>query len=275
MEVGGIGTPVFIFPGIGGELSDFASLAKRLGRERAIYGVRLAGMQGECEPVREMQKLASIHAADLCLIQPRGPYILLGYSFGGSLALEVARELQSLGRRVGLLILADAPAPGYPELPPAHVRALAHLTRLLQLDTRARLDYFKSKVARRVHRVRRLLGMSEPVVAAQSPVHDEPPIDRRVLNALDEAYLNYRPTPLAVDALVLSCDVPPDLPGFKFDDPLLGWGPVLLGHIIQCQTPGTHFDLFSPSNLEVLAQHVRAGIAHAERAKYTHVYAQP
>jgi thioesterase domain-containing protein len=97
----------------------------------------------------------------------------------------------------------------------------------------------------------------------------EPPIDRRVLNALDEAYCYYVPTPLAIDVLVLSADTPPDLPAMKFDDALLGWGPMLRGRIIQCQTPGTHFDLFAPQNLDVLVQHVRAGLAQAERSSST------
>jgi thioesterase domain-containing protein len=266
LQAGGARKPLYIFPGIGGELSEFADLAQRLSRERSVYGVKLAGTEGECEPLREMQKLASLHAADLRMVQREGPYFLLGYSFGGALAFEVARELQSLGGRVGLVVLADSPAPGYPKFPSALVRAGAHVARLFRLGNRGRIAYLKARVERRLGLVRRLLGRNErePValVAAQG---GEAPIDRRVLNALDEAYTYYVPTPLAIDVLVLSAETPPDLPAMKFDDALLGWGPMLRGRIIQCQTPGNHFDLFAPQNLEVLVQHVRAGLAQAER----------
>ena len=253
-------------------MSEFADLARRLSRDRSIYGVKLAGTLGECEPLREMQKLASLHAADIRTVQREGPYFLFGYSFGGALAFEVARELQALGGRVGLVVLADSPAPGYPEFPPALVRAGAHLAKLFKLGHRGRIAYLKARVERRVGVARRMLGMEEPPPVEAPVTHaalhpsDEPPIERRVLNALDEAYHYYVPTPLATDVLVLSAENTPDLPAMKFDDALLGWGPVLRGRIIQCQTPGNHFDLFAPQNLEVLVQHVRAGLAQAERS---------
>ena len=258
-----------MFPGIGGELSDFADLARRLSRERPVYGVKLVGTEGECEPLREMQRLASLHAADIRHIQREGPYFLFGYSFGGALAFEVARELQALGGRVGLVILADSPAPGYPKFPPALVRAVAHVGRLLKFGNGGGITYLKGRIRRRIEVVRRMLGIEEPPPPApetETTQQIEPPIDRRVLNALDEAYNYYVPTPLAIDVLILSAETQPDLPAMKFDDALLGWGDNLRGRIIQCQTPGTHFDLFAPHNLEILVQHIRAGLTQAERS---------
>lgn len=253
-----------MFPGIGGELSDFADLAQRLGRERSVYGVKLVGTENECEPLREMQQIASTHAAEIRLVQREGPYFLFGYSFGGALAFEVARELQALGGRVGLVVLADSPAPGYPPFPPVLARARAHLARLFKLGNDGRMAYLKARVQRRLHVLRRMLGREEPAPQVVAP-DSEPPIARRVLNALDEAYEYYVPTPLAIDVLILSADSTPDLPAMKFDDALLGWGPMLRGRIIQCQTPGNHFDLFAPPNLDVLVQHVRSSLAQAER----------
>jgi thioesterase domain-containing protein len=40
-------------------------------------------------------------------LQPRGPYHLVGYSFGGLVAIEVARSLQQSGEKIALLGLID------------------------------------------------------------------------------------------------------------------------------------------------------------------------
>ena len=45
-------------------------------------------------------------------VQPTGPYNIFGYSFGGSLAVEVARQLDACGQALGSVILLDAYAPG-------------------------------------------------------------------------------------------------------------------------------------------------------------------
>ncbi|HKU38021.1 MAG TPA: thioesterase domain-containing protein [Polyangiales bacterium] len=265
LQATGTRKPLYIFPGIGGTLDTFVDLARRFSGERPVYGVKAVGEQNECEPLREMHQLAATHAADIRMVQRHGPYYLFGYSFGGSLAFEVARELMSHGERVGLVALADAPAPGYPKLPPAWRRAQAHVNTFYRLDKAGRLAYLKERVDRRVKRVRHMLGIREPVqevVAAE-----ENPVSQRVVNALAEAYKHYVPTPLSVDVLFLQAETQPDWPATKFDDPLAGWGPVLRGRIVQCQTPGSHLKIFDAQHVEVLVQHLKLGIAQAERAE--------
>jgi thioesterase domain-containing protein len=46
-------------------------------------------------------------------VQRDGPYQLAGYSFGGVIAYEMARQLVASGERVSFLGLLDSPAPGY------------------------------------------------------------------------------------------------------------------------------------------------------------------
>jgi pimeloyl-ACP methyl ester carboxylesterase len=55
--------------------------------------------------------MAAEYLDELYLIQPRGPYWLLGYSFGGLVMLELARLLMARGEAIGLLVLVDPSAP--------------------------------------------------------------------------------------------------------------------------------------------------------------------
>jgi surfactin synthase thioesterase subunit len=93
LQATGTRKPLYIFPGIGGTLDTFADLARRFSGERPVYGVKMIGTENECEPLREMQQLASTHAADIRMVQRHGPYFVFGYSFGGALAFEVARAV--------------------------------------------------------------------------------------------------------------------------------------------------------------------------------------
>jgi thioesterase domain-containing protein len=44
-------------------------------------------------------------------VQPEGPYLLGGHSYGGLVAMEVAAVLESWGHDVGLVIIMDTPRP--------------------------------------------------------------------------------------------------------------------------------------------------------------------
>lgn len=52
-------------------------------------------------------------------MQPRGPYLLGGWSFGGLVAWETARRLEERGEEVALLVLIDSRPPD----PAAAIRA--------------------------------------------------------------------------------------------------------------------------------------------------------
>jgi hypothetical protein len=156
--------------------------------------------------------------------------------------------------------MIDCPAPGYPKLPPALVRLHIHAKNFLSLSLRDRWSYLGDRVAHRFKVARELAGAPEPTISG--PLMG--PTLRRVVSALDEIYARYVPAPLGVDVLFLTAATPPDWPATAFDDPLMGWGDVLRGRIMQAQTPGAHVEIFAPGNVEVLAHHLRVAIAEVE-----------
>jgi thioesterase domain-containing protein len=265
LQPSGSRQPLYAFTNIGGQLDVYQHLARLLADERPVYGVKMIGSEGECDPLREIHQIASTHAADIRGVQPHGPYFLFGYWFGGVLAFEVARELIAQGERVGLVTMANCPAPGFPKIPSPLFRARAHVKNFIQ--HRNRVAWLRERVEHRLKVTQTAIGVREPVHdVADDPNNPGDALARRIGAALAEAYLHYAPTPLSVDVLFLSPDIPPDWPPTKFDDPLLGWGPVMRGRILQGQTPGSHLSMFDPGNVEVLVSHLRAALAQSERA---------
>src|ERR1035438_1996575 len=99
--------PILIAPGLDG-CTSFSKLAKRIQTEHPIYGIQAKGVDGMENPFDCVEDMARYYVEELNELQPCGPYILIGYSFGGLVALEMAQRLSDGGKHVGLLVLIDA-----------------------------------------------------------------------------------------------------------------------------------------------------------------------
>lgn len=263
LKPSGDAKPLFMFAGVRGGPDTFQDLAAQLGDDRPVYAFHHIGSHNECEPVRQVSRMAQLYAAELRGVQRHGPYFLFGYSFGGAIAVELARELVQQGERVGLLIMVDCPAPGYPRPAPLLSRIKTHADNLRQLHAQKRKDY----VVQRFKNLRTRAGKLVGAIPYVDPKEVVPEQVRRLDAALWEAYQHYHPQPLGVDTLFLTADTPPEWPTVSFDDPLMGWGDLLRGRISQCAIPGAHLSIFAPQNLPVLAARIRSGLARAERAE--------
>ncbi len=87
-------------------------MARKLDIDRPIYGVEAPESCGNenCETLDLPQRAAACLMA-LRELQPEGPYLLGGWSLGGILAYEMARQLIEAGEKVAHLILIDSYAP--------------------------------------------------------------------------------------------------------------------------------------------------------------------
>jgi thioesterase domain-containing protein len=90
----------------------FEHMAAALPIDSSVYGMRLVDLDRLNEDLT-VEQLAQSHARVLCGRPENGPYILLGYSFGGLVAYEMARILVNRGEEVPLLALFDTPHPNF------------------------------------------------------------------------------------------------------------------------------------------------------------------
>ncbi|MGZ5017294.1 MAG: thioesterase domain-containing protein [Methylobacter sp.] len=85
-------------------------LPRHLDKDQPLYFLRY-GMAAENNdhPIQlpALEDLASHYIKELQQVQPEGPYYLAGFSFGGVIAYEMARQLQENGYRVNLVALLD------------------------------------------------------------------------------------------------------------------------------------------------------------------------
>jgi acyl transferase domain-containing protein/thioesterase domain-containing protein len=97
--------PLFLVHAAGGPVTVYRALAERLGQDRPVYGLE------RIEEARTVPEKARRYAEAIDAAHPEGPCLLGGWSFGGFLAQETARQLTAAGRDVPLVVLLDSVRP--------------------------------------------------------------------------------------------------------------------------------------------------------------------
>jgi amino acid adenylation domain-containing protein len=106
----GTESPLYLVHPVGGNVLCYAELARQLGEDQPVYGLQSLGLSGGV-PQETVEEMAASYVAAVQAAQPAGPYRLGGWSIGGVIAYEMARQLREGGHEVELLALLDSLAP--------------------------------------------------------------------------------------------------------------------------------------------------------------------
>lgn len=110
--------PLFCVHAVSGSPYTYAGLARLLSPGRPVYAFEAPGFDGDRLPVRSLPALSAEYCGILREFQPDGGYQLLGWSFGGVVAFDMAQRLTTAGVSVRQVILVDSGLPWVAELPP-------------------------------------------------------------------------------------------------------------------------------------------------------------
>lgn len=103
--------PLFCIHPAGGIVFPYYTLALYLGKDQPLYGIQDPSLYDTQSTPKSIEVMAAHYLEALKTVQPEGPYNLLGWSVGGVLAYEMARQLIRQGQSVGRLIILDTGAP--------------------------------------------------------------------------------------------------------------------------------------------------------------------
>jgi thioesterase domain-containing protein/acyl carrier protein len=193
----------FCMHGAGGNVLIYRDLARYLGPEQPFYGLQAQGLDGSCAPLTTIEEMGALYAKVIRRFQSHGPYFIGGYCMGGTLAYEVARQLQTAGEQIALLALFDTMDWSQVRLPSIWGRTYHELERLLfhaanffRLDSDGRRKFFGEKV----EALRNRLPVWKSKLLAKFS-KDKGAADTQSLalgqiwQANDQACIRYRPQP--------------------------------------------------------------------------------
>lgn len=185
----GVGEPLFIAHGIGGNVIELTKLGQSIDSGRPVYAIQAKGVDGNEAPLDKVSDMTAYYLAHLRKLQPQGPYYLAGYSFGGIIAMEMARRLKAAGETVALLAFIDSFT--HPRTFP---KAALQIVRLNSVISVFRTRPFGEACD---FVVTRLMGGTDalPATMVQGDIaEDGAGALRKVHAAAFAAMLNYRPT---------------------------------------------------------------------------------
>lgn len=235
----GVGRPIFMMHDITGDLFYQRFLVQRLHVDRPVFGCRAAEVSGgPFEPLMSVEEMANRYLEHIRLVQPHGPYTLVGYSFGGLVAFEIARQLDSCGEQVAHLCLVDS----YVHESAALVQAWNQLLRLLGRAAKLGRDptYWVPRLIRSVAR-----RYASWLHVAPETSHPSPP----GLASCMAANQAYRPGRYTGEVHFVRAAERVD----GYEDPVPAWSRVVSTPLLVSSTPGNHFSMVLPAHVATLA----------------------
>ncbi|HLU39636.1 MAG TPA: SDR family NAD(P)-dependent oxidoreductase [Planctomycetota bacterium] len=252
--------PLYCAAGQGGNAMNLRHLAVHLGEDQPFYGLQARGVDGRLRPHETVEAMAEEYIADVRRFQPNGPYFIGGYSGGGTVAFEMARQLTAAGETVAALILLDSHSPSMPERTRLE-RMRMHMRRLIEQGPSYAFDKLKERLMHReLWALRRLLVRP---LARVFP--DRFRSDTMVFSWID-AFTRYeaQPWPGRAHLFRVPIDESRQWTGVKMEDDL-GWRH-LVGELVVTEVSGDHNSMCEEPHVRVLADAVRACLEEAQAA---------
>lgn len=275
----------YLVHGKAGHLLRFNTLTRYMAPDYPLYGLQAKGLNGEEELLQTVEDMASAYIQEIQDHQPEGPYYLGGFSFGGFVAFEMARQLHSRDQRIALLAIMDTPAstlPRYGEsLNPAQlmsyqVRSLAERSKLKVLHTSQTLGRARNKLRGNRKSPMNRSGSSLVPNAAQMPSADlgqEMQLEEESKIGEEELASPYQHMMDANLSAVMKYAIHP-YPGkitlFKAERSwrgvIFGWEALAGDGVEIHRIPSTHLKILEEPNVQVLADKLKVCILRSIEA---------
>ncbi|HEX5758688.1 MAG TPA: thioesterase domain-containing protein, partial [Thermoanaerobaculia bacterium] len=272
----GEGPPFFCIHPIGGQVLCYVDLSRHLGAGQRFYGLQAPRLDEVGAAAPAIEEMAAAYLEAVREVQPEGPYLLGGWSMGGILAFEMARQLHARGEEAALVAILDAWSPAVHRVVPDDAYLLYEIVKdqSLQKGMAPPVSYEELRALQPEECLRRVLeeGRRAGLVAEDVGVSWL----RRFLQgyrARREALQRYRPSPYPGRLTLLRAaeedagflrTLQTEL-GIDVEDPTLGWS-ALSGKPVAIQiVDGNHSTMCAGDNARVLAGRLRTAIAAAVR----------
>jgi amino acid adenylation domain-containing protein len=257
--------PFFCVPGIGGNVTDFYQLAQGLGKEQPFYGLQAVGLDGKSKPYTNIEDMATHYLKKMQTVQPQGPYLLGGHSFGALIAFEISQQLQKQGHEIARLAIFDMTAPHLVEKQisanwdeASFISDAAYVIerglgkplevsyeKLQTLDSESQLNYLLQQFKK---------ASFLPPSASKTPIRGF--IDVYKANSqMDYIPQDIKPTRIAL--FQASERIEENALNEKKAEPTWGWSQYAEGSVNVQVVTGDHFTMMNQPNVPVLAEKLK------------------
>jgi len=254
LKTGGDKVPLYLVHGIGLNLFNFNSIIDHMDADQPVFGLRAAGLDGNEAPLESIETIAAYYNQEILNHDPIGPYAIAGYSMGGIIAYEMAKQLKEAGKKVEMLAMIDtnvqesfqAPINNILRKVERQVDKLIFRVGSFYRHPVSNVDYLSQTFGQQFKAFLTRSGIRNKYAASELPEYMQ-----NVVEKLEAACARYviQPYNLKIDLIKAEQRF------YYIDDPkYLGWGNYALDGITTYDVPGDHEDMFNSPNDMILAE---------------------
>ncbi|MBX9807765.1 MAG: amino acid adenylation domain-containing protein [Flavobacteriaceae bacterium] len=251
----GTKTPLFMVHGGGLNILNFAHVINHFDENQPVYGFQGIGPNGYDNWFESIEDMAACYIDSILKINPKGPYAIAGFSFGGIVAFEMASQLKKQGKTVSLIALLDTYVDSsyyYASYPQKKIVRYFNLTH-------KRLDYLVEMLtswkslklrfnAKKEYLLKKYFGLNDTMTEQEVIALEQFKEASSMVNKIVDRY-HLKPQFSEVDLFRAKDDE-----NYKLDPIHLGWKKVALKGVTIHNITGNHLSIVDPPNDKVLAR---------------------
>ncbi len=258
--------PLYFIHVLGTGLKFCKPMVKYLGSDLPVYGLSIQLLDQHPHIENRIEDWARFYILQVKQIQPSGPYMFIGFSNGGIIAFEMAKQMRESGEDVRLVAILDAILPKTFK----KIGVVRKVKEQYKKWKRQGAYYFVRQVVQRLYYVwrekithwyfRKILwyykvtgGSGEMTIDLKEYV---------TWSENHEASIRYNPEPYAGKVMLFKSDHTLQEVD-NIQDPQLGWGEVSLGGVEIINCPGNHLSMLADPLVKTVAKKLRQSIDRA------------
>ncbi|GAB3429675.1 non-ribosomal peptide synthetase [Niabella aquatica] len=246
--------PIYLIHGGALNIFLYKQLAPFLNEDQPLYGIQALGLEGDLTHLDSIENIAARYLTEVLEQNPEGPYILIGYSYGGIVAYEMARQLITMGKEIKMLGILDTNVSDR-SIPNAMMpRMFFKIKRQLK-----KVVFISSNLFRHPKDVIKyqLLLFNKRFNKSYKEEADEQVYDyaNTVVEAYDKAYIAYEMKPFNLSVHVFRVK---ERIYFIDDFAYLGWKKYAEDGVAVHDMAGDHKTFLLPPNNKILAEKIQA-----------------
>ncbi len=230
----------------------FQDLIRHLGEKQPVYALHYAIAKPVNQPLTlpKIEDLAAHYIQEMRSLQPQGPYFLMGLSFGGILAYEMAQQLIAQGQQVSLLALFDS------RIKKGNRKLLPFSHRLTLLWNLEFPEFWERAKFRIKTKFSQLIARDVPTTNRTSPldyqylphIYNSNPIKLLLNDYTPKSYLGrvvlFKAINVNVDTSITYSVEPPEVVWRKFVN----------GELVVHEVPGNHTSILKDPSVQIIAE---------------------
>ncbi len=233
-------------------------LSKYLGEDQPLYGVLEQTLEEDQPLHTSVEAIVADCVKAIQSVQPEGPYMLGGLCFGGVVALEIARALQTQGHEIALLTLIDTYNTVLTVQTGSEKRKIERLTLRMKHHwnkstgngANGIVPYFARKINKNLYKNHKKYMKKFYKVTGQ-PL---PQYFRDIYETNLVAGDQYIPSIFDGHAVLFQATERPDW--FEYDS-TMGWGNYFIDGVEVYVIPGNHLSIYDDPNVQAFGDRLK------------------